>query len=207
MCNGKLLRDEGFLRCATAFACCEVPVHEVPKGFHVFGAGILVIDVICSQTSQVNRELWPQVNGQTALLMLTMPRVPLGFLTTQGPPDPKVPTAQRVNFLACGKGAKFPDGVCQSTLRLAASFRSKAVSGERVVSDLCGIVENGTRWGFADDRFEPQMLVLGPRNQLVEVGYIGLMVLSVIQASSAERWGSKASRVMRVTHESWGFDL
>lgn len=59
-------------------------------------------------------------------------------------------------------------------------MRLQAVPVERVVPDLCGVVEHTAR-GLLDDVFEAQVLELGALDQVVQVRDVGLVVLAVVE--------------------------
>jgi hypothetical protein len=106
---------------------------------------------------------------------------PSAFFTSQVQPEPKLPTALFVK--ASLKAAWLP----HLALIAAASApcgspacRLHAVPEEAVVPDLGGVVEHRAG-GLPDDVLECRLGELGTRNQVVQVGGIGLMVLAVVE--------------------------
>src|SRR5690606_34592893 len=84
-------------------------------------------------------------------------------------------------FLELVEGSeRLVDGFGQFASRLAAAVRAQAVPEESVVPDLGSVVENAAAGGL-DDGLQVLAFKLSARNQVVQVGYIGVVVLVVVK--------------------------
>src|SRR5690606_746584 len=103
----------------------------------------------------------------------------IGFFHQPGPAGTEVANGHFVElfleFLERTPG--FVDGFTHSTGSSATTVRAQAVPVEGVVPDLCRVVEDTAGRGL-DDLFQGFAFKLGTRNQVVQVGYVSVVVLA-----------------------------
>ena len=186
----KNARVEGghFIYCGLSGLACEVlrdevPVHQVPERFDEFRTSIAVIDVI---------GVLPNVTGQQRLVACShrvagtdgarQTEAAVGLLDQPRPAGAEgTDSGLGELFLELVEGAEGRvDGISQRTSRLAAGVRRQAIPEEGVVPDLSGVVEDAAGGGL-DDAFQVLAFELGARDQVVQVGDVGSVMLVVVE--------------------------